>query len=85
MSAIRSRNLYVSNQVHRWLKWMAEIESESGSDAGPKTTPDAIAEKILRDHIAELYPNMAKIEGAYWEARGKLDDMAVKELKGSNT
>lgn len=79
MSAIRSSNLYVSSQVHRWLKWMAQIETEPRSLASQ--TPDSIAEKILRDHILALYPDMEKIESQYWSARSKLDEEAVRELK----
>jgi hypothetical protein len=83
MNTIRSSNLYVSSQVQRWLKWMAEIESEAGAEAeSQRVTPDALAEKILREHILAKYPGMDKVEHAYWEARGRLDDMAVKELKG---
>jgi hypothetical protein len=87
MNTIRSSNLYVSSQVQRWLKWMAEIESKRDTeyespDVPVRVTPDSLAEKILREHILSKYPGMDKVEHDYWEARGRLDDMAVKELKG---
>ena len=63
---------------------MTEIESESGSESeSQRITPDALAEKILREHILKLYPNIDKVEHGYWEARGRLYDMAVNELKGN--
>lgn len=73
MSQIRSNNLYISSQLHRWLKWASDLE--------PNTTPDSIAEYILRKRLIEMYPDIEKVESNYWTARNKLDSETVNKLK----
>lgn len=83
MSAIRSNNLFVTSQLYRWMQWLAE--AEAGTDSESRMTPDAFAEKILRDHILKLHPNIAEIEGRYWASRKKLDQESIASLKQTGT
>jgi hypothetical protein len=78
MTPIRTNNLYISSQLHRWLKWLAEMEQLNGGD---KTTSDAVAEHILRKLILVTYPNIEQLEHDYWTARNKLDSETVNKLK----
>lgn len=85
MTQIRTNNLFVTSQVYRWLQWLADAEASSETESTiARVTPDALCEKILRDHIIGLHPNISEIEAKYWSDRRKLDDMVVKELKGSS-
>lgn len=74
---IRTNNLYISSQLHRWLHWMAELDKE----AGDKSSPDAVAETLLRSLILRHHPDIEQLEADYWSARNKLDAETVKKLK----
>lgn len=71
---IRSRSIAVSHEVH----WMLRILSKARrAGCGPMDTPegpDAIAENILREHLAAQYPDLVVL----WARRGEVDDEAVK-------
>lgn len=72
----RASNLYVSTQLYRWLKWMAEMRGE--------TTADGMAEELLRNAILSQLPDIESVEGEYWAARHKLDSEAVEKLKSAS-
>ena len=72
----RSSNLYISPQLHRWLKWLAEMRVEES----PNITPDAVAEEILRKAIVAQLPGIEAAEADYWKARRKLDADTVGKL-----
>lgn len=74
MTPIRSNNLYISSQLYRWLKWLAEMDPDMNSS-------DAVAECILRAHISAKIPNIEQLEADYWTARNKLDSETVNKLK----
>lgn len=78
MSQIRSNNLYISSQLHRWLKWVSEMDPDA------KATPDSIAEGMLRGSFKDIFKDWDKFEKAeadYWTARNKLDSETVNKLK----
>jgi hypothetical protein len=74
MTPIRTNNIYISSQLHRWLKWLAELDPDMNS-------ADAVAECILRAHILAKCPNIEQLETDYWTARNKLDSETVNKLK----
>jgi hypothetical protein len=78
MNQIRSNNLYISSQLHRWLKWIAMMNEKSSA---VKSTPDAWAEEMLRSEILIQFPNIEQLEADYWTARNKLDSETVNKLK----
>lgn len=75
MNPIRTNNLYISSQLHRWLKWLVELDPDS------KETSDARAEAMLREAVLHKYPGIEKLEQDYWTARNKLDSETVNKLK----
>lgn len=75
MNPIRTNNLYISNQLHRWLKWLVELDPEC------KETADSKAEAMLREALLHKYPGIEKLEHHYWIARNKLDSETVSKLK----
>lgn len=81
MSQIRSNNLYISSQLHRWLKWISELEQPMESSKPAMATIDSKAEHILRDYIIGMYPEIEQLEADYWTARNKLDSETVNKLK----
>lgn len=74
MTTIRTNNLYISSQLHRWLKWIAELDPDVDS-------ADAVAEVILRAHVIAKMPAIEQLEADYWTARNKLDSETVNKLK----
>lgn len=78
MSQIRSNNLYISSQLHRWLKWISEMNQTSSA---VKSTPDAWAEEIIRTALLAKYPTIQELEADYWTARNRLDSETVNKLK----
>lgn len=78
---IRTNNLYISSQLHRWLKWMAELETGLEQDRAFKATPDSTAEGIMRAFILSNYPTIQQLEADYWTARNRLDTETVNKLK----
>jgi hypothetical protein len=75
MTTLRTNNLYISSQLHRWLKWLVELDPAS------KETPDARAEAMLREIVLHKYPGIEQLEQDYWTARNKLDSETVNKLK----
>lgn len=69
----RNANLYVSNQLFRWLNWMATMQEDQ--------TADSVAEEMLRNAILAQMPNIETVEADYWKVRKKLDDESVEKLK----
>ena len=78
---IRSATIYVSPQLARWLSWLAQMEAEGEENKAFKVTADSIAEKILREAILQMQPDIQQLESEYWTARNKLDDEMVAKLK----
>lgn len=78
MTPIRSNNIYISSQLYRWLKWLAEMDPEGRSS---KASPDAVAEALLRTLITANHPSLEQLEADYWTARNKLDSETVNKLK----
>lgn len=77
MTPIRTNNLYISSQLHRWLKWLADMNEGTGV----RTTPDSIAEEKLRQVILQRFPGIEQLESDYWTARNRLDSETVNKLK----
>lgn len=75
MTTIRTNNLYISSQLHRWLKWLAEMDPDG------KETPDGTAEALLRELLLTRFPDLEQLEAEYWAARNKLDKETVDKLK----
>ena len=79
MSAIRTNNIYISSQLHRWLKWLAEMDPDG------KETSDGIAEALLRELLLTRFPDIEQLESEYWTARNKLDKEITNKLKQQQT
>lgn len=77
MTPIRTNNLYISSQLHRWLKWLSAMDEISGT----ASNPDAVAETLLRSLILKAHPGIEQLEHDYWTARKKLDSETVTKLK----
>jgi len=72
----RDANLYITPQLHRWLKWLADMRM----DESPNITADAVAEELLRKAIMAQLPDIEAVEAEYWKIRRKLDADAVAKL-----
>ena len=78
---IRTNNIYISSQLHRWLKWLADMETPGETEKPFMATQDSMAEKIMREYILNKYPAIQQLEAEYWTARSKLDEETVNKLK----
>lgn len=81
MNTLRTNNLYISSELHRWLKWIVDMEHKMESSRPATATLDSAAEQILRDYILSAYPGIEQLEQDYWTARNKLDSETVNKLK----
>lgn len=74
---MRSSSLYITAQVARWCKWIADL------DENEKQVADGVANDMLKAAILAKYPLIEQIEADYWKARRKLDEESKLKLKGT--
>jgi hypothetical protein len=69
----RKNTLYVTNQIHRWLWWLADVQEHA--------TAESIADDILRTELIKRHPNIEQAEVDYQKGRKALNDAAKAFLK----
>ena len=86
---IRSNPIYISSDVHRWLRLLAKANSGmvrteimGGSAELPRVvTPDEIADQILRQSIREQHPTLPDLQ----KKIEKLEKETIDTLKNENS
>lgn len=70
---MRANEIYISPQTLRWLRWVADAQVE-------RTTPDAMADSILKEHLLKEHPELPEVEREYNKAIGEARDMALSKV-----
>jgi len=70
---MRTNELYISPQTHRWLRWVADAQAE-------RTTPDALADRVLQEHLLKEHPDLPELDRQYNRAVGEARDIALSKV-----
>lgn len=82
--AIRDKPVHLTTEVYRllWLLAKAEPEPErTSNDPYPKTTPDEIADQLLRQTIREQYPRLLE----YQAEQKQLEKDIITEIRSKQS
>lgn len=83
--SIREKPIYISNEVGRWLWLLSKAEKGiqerettlEGTRYPTQTTPDEIADQILRQAIREQHPQLAEHD----KALQQLEKQTIESLR----
>lgn len=70
---MRTNEIYISPQTRRWLIWVADAQPE-------RTTPDAMADVIIRERLLAEHPELPDVEREYNKAVGDARDVALSKV-----
>lgn len=76
--SIRRDPIYISSEVHRWLRLLAKADpSHHDIPTSERVSPDSIADQILRQAIRKQHPTLPDLQ----KQIKKLEDETIERLR----